>query len=175
MLTTPVNAHNTAPPSEARTAVPLSAMTCPDLQRVNFLALHDHPVEDVATGIERRPVAADDDGWFGSEAIDVYAPGQAASAMAAIRRVARGCHSYTDTDPDSTITVTATDPRLGADDGLVLTYTIKLAVDDGPMTMQIAFLRSGDAIITVVDSPRFASPDDVGTILKPAWAAFREH
>lgn len=175
----PANADTGQGADGSQSAVPLDAMTCPDLLRVDFLTIHARPVVTVTTGIQRRPAdtvtgTITDDGWFGQEGIALYAPGQATRAMTSIRHVAARCHSFTDADPASTNGVSVTGTTLGADEGLILTFVIKLSVDDAPMTMQTGFLRSGDVIISVNRSPFYKAPDDVNTVLTPAWAAYRK-
>jgi hypothetical protein len=173
----PAHATAGATASPAGSAAALAGLGCTDLIRNDFVTFHDPPLADVESGVERKPKDSDqnDYGFFGHENIDLYAAGQASAAMSAIRTAAGRCHSFTDTNPDATYTLTVTDAKLGTDDGLILNWSIMLSGDDAPMAEQRGYLRSGDVIISVGDEAAYNRPasDDVKVILAPAWAVYR--
>jgi hypothetical protein len=155
----------------------LAGLGCKDLIRADFVTFNDPPLADVETGVARKPADSDpnDYGFFGHEDIDLYAAGKAAAVMAAIRTAAGRCRSFSGTNPDATYTLTVTDVKLGADDGLVLDWSILLSGDDSPATDQTGYLRSGDVIISVSDLPAYnrTARDDVKVVLGPAWNEYR--
>ncbi|MET8749727.1 hypothetical protein ABZW32_06520 [Streptomyces sp. NPDC004667] len=173
LLTEEVNSTTTGAPHAPAATVPIASMPCSELGVDSFMTAHARPLEDVAVGLEQVP---DDDGWFGQEALDRYAPGRAAEVMADIRGAAQRCPSYatalgSGTTTQETVSVTGAD--VPADDGLVLRISSTLPDDPDPYVSERAFVREGDVILmvqkTIAQKPR----SGVEAVLPAAVAAYR--
>ncbi|WP_158780904.1 hypothetical protein [Streptomyces sp. NRRL S-237] len=178
-LTEQVNSTTTGAPHAPASTVSIAQMPCPELGVGNFMAVHAPPVEDVAVGLEQVPADdgdVEDEGWFGQESLDRYAPGQAAAVMDAIRGAAQRCPSYTDTFFDgthgqSTVSVTGADVR--ADDSLVLRITSTMPEVTDPFISETGFVREGDVILMVQKVVGQKPRSGVEAVLPAAVAAYR--
>ncbi|MER5864534.1 hypothetical protein [Kitasatospora sp. NPDC002040] len=177
LLSAPVNSTTTGAPHQPASAVPLAEMPCPDIGVESFMTVHAPPLEDVAVAMQQVPAdGADDDGWFGQESLDRYAPGRAAEVMAAIRAAAQRCASYPTTlfgGAEVQETVSVLRPQLPADDGLVLRVASAYPGDDVPYVTETGFVREGDVILMVQRTVAQKPSSGVETVLAPALAAYR--
>ncbi|WP_329403306.1 hypothetical protein OG523_03175 [Streptomyces virginiae] len=184
-LTEQVNATTTGAPHARASTVSIASMPCPELGVGTFMTVHAPPVEDVAVGLEQVPDSdsdsdgdgyGDDEGWFGQESLDRYAPGRAAAVMDAIRGAAQRCPSYTDTfvtgtHGQSTVSVTGADVQ--ADDSLVLRITTTMPEVTDPFISETAFVREGDVILMVQKVVGQKPRSGVEAVLPAAVAAYR--
>jgi len=172
-----VNSTTTGAPHRSAPTVPIASMPCSELGVESFMTAHARPVEDVAVGLEQEPVGGpDDEGWFGQEALDRYAPGQAAEVMAAIRAAAQRCTSFATTLAGGTqvqeaASVTGAD--VPADDSLVLRITSTHPGTPDPFVTETAFVREGDVIVMVQKVVAQKPPAGVEAVLPRAVAAYR--
>ncbi|MFE2856931.1 hypothetical protein ACFXJO_38175 [Streptomyces lavendulae] len=178
LLTAEVNSTTTAAPHGPASTVPIASMPCSELGVESFMTHHAPPLEDVAVGLEQVPEQeqADDEGWFGQEALDRYAPGRAAEVMAAVRGAAQRCPSYANalaggTTAQETVSVTAAD--VPADDSLVLRIVSALPGDPEPYVSERAFVREGDVILMVQKIVAQKPRAGVEAVLPAAVAAYR--
>lgn len=180
LLTEEINSTTTAAPHGPASTVPIASMPCSELGVESFMTHHTAPLEDVAVGLEQVPEQISeqvpDDGWFGQEALDRYAPGRAAEVMAAIRGAAQRCPSYPitlagDTTAQETVSVTAAD--VPADDSLVLRIASALPDDPEPYVSEQAFVREGDVILMVQKIIAQKPRSGVEAVLPAAVAAYR--
>ncbi|MFJ9459965.1 hypothetical protein ACIRST_33430 [Kitasatospora sp. NPDC101447] len=166
-------------PGSPAPRAPLMSMPCSDLVTDSFLATHTQPLEEVSAGLERPPTGADGlaDGWYGEETLDRYGPGQAAAVMTAIRGAAQRCASYSDVlpldGPATHNTVSAKDPGVPADEGLVLRITVTASDDAQPWVTERAFVREGDVLLTVDKLIEQAPVVGVEAVLPAAVTAYR--
>ncbi|MGW3326246.1 hypothetical protein [Streptomyces virginiae] len=179
-LTQQVNSTTTGAPHAPASTVPIASMPCPELAVGAFMTVHAPPVEDVAVGLEQVPADdgdGEDEGWFGQESLDRYAPGRAAAVMDAIRGAAQRCPSYTDTfvtgtHGQSTVSVTAAD--VPADDSLVLRITTTVPEVTDPFISETGFVREGDVILMVQKVVGQKPRAGVEAVLPAAVAAYRK-
>ncbi|GLV83343.1 hypothetical protein Slala03_30320 [Streptomyces lavendulae subsp. lavendulae] len=180
LLTAEINSTTTAAPHGPASTVAIASMPCSELGVESFMTHHAPPLEDVAVGMEQVPEQtseqAADDGWFGQEALDRYAPGRAAEVMDAIRAAAQRCPSYANaldssTTTQETVSVTAAD--VPADDSLVLRIASALPDDPEPYVSEQAFVREGDVILMVQKLVAKKPRAGVEAVLPAAVAAYR--
>ena len=175
LLSGKVNSTTTDAPRH-RASTTLAGMPCSELGVHSFMTAYAPPAEDVSVGLERDPGDdLDDEGWFGQEVLDRYAPGQAAALMAGIRDAAQRCASYTDTLTDGTRTretASVTGGEVPADDGLVL--HLSSTFPDGTVFVGArAFVRIGDVILTVQEVAHEKPSPDLETVLAAAVTGYR--
>lgn len=140
------------------------------------MTVHAPPLEDVAVGLQRNPPDETDDGWFGQESLDRYAPGRAAEVMAALRGAAERCASYTNTSADGTRVqevVSVARAEVAADDSLVLRITSDFPGQADPFVTETAFVREGDVILMVQKVGAQKPSSGVEAVLPSAVAAYR--
>ncbi|MFI5986689.1 hypothetical protein ACIBEA_38245 [Streptomyces sp. NPDC051555] len=180
--TAQVQAATTGAPHGPASTVPIASMPCSELGVESFMTRHAPPLEDVAVGVELElpEVTGNEDevdeGWFGQESLDRYAPGGAAAVMSAIRDAVARCPSYKDTyvggdTGETTVSLAKTDAP--GDDGLVLRTKSTMTGLADPFLGETGFVRQGDVILMVqkaaAQKPRVA----MEAVLVPAAAAYR--
>ncbi|KRB62301.1 hypothetical protein ASE03_06700 [Kitasatospora sp. Root187] len=176
LLSAQVDSTTTGAPHLPASTVSLAQMPCSELGVESFMTRHAPPLEDVAVGLERHPPDLADEGWFGQEVLDRYAPGRAAEVMAAIRGAAQRCASYTSTLSDGTRVqdvVSVAAAGVPADDSLVLRITSDYPGQSDPFVTETAFAREGDVILMVQKVVAQKSSPDMEAVLAPAVAAYR--
>lgn len=177
-LTQQVDSTTTGAPHAPASTVPIASMPCPELAIGTFMTAHAPPEEDVAVALEQVPADdGEDEGWFGQESLDRYAPGRAAAVMDAIRGAAQRCPSYTDTfvtgtHGQSTVSVTGTGLR--AEDSLVLRITTTMPEVTDPFISETGFVREGDVILMVQKVAGQKPRSGVEAVLPAAVAAYRK-
>ncbi|RKE19038.1 hypothetical protein BX266_2339 [Streptomyces sp. TLI_171] len=163
-----------APRAGAAAAEPLESMSCSELGVSSFLTTHAPPLEDVAVGLERTPVGAEDLGWGGQQALDRYPAGQAAAVLDAVRLAAGRCASFSTTLIDgSQIQEFATATQVGDSLRLRVTSTGPSG-STGEWVDETAFLRVGDVILSVQEVVTDQPGTEVQTLFAAAEATYRE-
>ncbi|MEU4587237.1 hypothetical protein AB0F92_35130 [Kitasatospora aureofaciens] len=158
------------------TPVPIASLRCDELEVDSFMTTHAPPLENVAADLERTPAGGENDGWFGQELLDRYAPGRAAEVMDAIRGTAKRCASFTTTLTDGTkIRETASVTPAGAptDDSLLIHFTSTFPGDSKPFEKVTGFVRQGDVILVVQHSSSQKPSTDTQEVLAAAVKAYR--
>ncbi|MFJ9440362.1 hypothetical protein ACIRRH_00650 [Kitasatospora sp. NPDC101235] len=158
------------------TPVPIASLRCDELEVDSFTTTHAPPLENVAVGLERPPTSGEDDGWFGRESLDRYAPGRAAEVMDAIRGAAKRCASFTTTLTDGTKireTAAVTPAGVPADESLLIHFTSTFPGGSKPFEKVTGFVRQGDVILVVQHSSGRKPSTDTQEVLAAAVKAYR--
>uniref|UniRef100_A0AB33JZR7 PknH-like extracellular domain-containing protein n=2 Tax=Kitasatospora sp. CMC57 TaxID=3231513 RepID=A0AB33JZR7_9ACTN len=176
LLSAQVDSTTTGAPHQPASTDSLAQMPCSELGVESFMTVHAPPLEDVAVGLQRNPPDETDDGWFGQESLDRYAPGRSAEVMAAVRAAAQRCASFTSTLAGGTQvqeTASVTAAGVAADDGLVLRIVSAYPGEADPFVTETGFVREGDVILMVQQVVAQKPSSGVTTVLAPAVAAYR--
>ncbi|MFH9355002.1 hypothetical protein [Kitasatospora sp. NPDC017646] len=173
-----LNKVEAGPTSTAASAtpVPIASLRCDELEVDSFMTTHAPPLENVAADLERTPTGGENDGWFGQELLDRYAPGRAAEVIDAIRGTAKRCASFTTTLTDGTKireTASVTPAGVPADDGLLIHFTSTFPGDSKPFEKVTGFVRQGDVILVVQHSSSQKPSTDTQEVLAAAVKAYR--
>ncbi|RAJ42608.1 hypothetical protein K353_02280 [Kitasatospora sp. SolWspMP-SS2h] len=175
--TSEVESTTTRAPGAASTYVPntgpLESMPCSELGIDSFLTTHAKPLEDVAVGLERRPVGDDDFGWGGQEVLDRYPFGRAAAVLDAVRAAVGRCADFSTVLEDGAVLQeSATATQVG--DSLRVRIT-SMPPPEGvhPWVDETAFVRFGDVVLTVQQIGTDRPTDDLRTALDAAVRAYR--
>ncbi|MFD7028109.1 hypothetical protein ACFWAR_08770 [Streptomyces sp. NPDC059917] len=179
--TAKIESTTTGAPHAPASTVPLASMPCSEIGVDSFMTRHAPPLEDVAVAMEQVPAVDGtsdtiEEGWFGQESIDRYAPGGAAAVMSALRDAVARCPSYKDTFVDGSsgeTTVSSATTAASGDEGLVVRTRTTMADAGDPYLGETGFVRQGDVILMVQKIGAQKPPAGVDAILVPAAAAYR--